>query len=370
MNTRPAFTLLDLVACIGLAAVVSAVGVPAVRTAASDNSLQRCRYNYRFISQASAMYQEDFGGRMWALSWTAGMTNPDLPISPVKVNVFATDIEAHTTQAYLLARKLHGLTRVNLPVSYNYFTEDRMAHLALADYAGVPITASSPFVCPSDGPRLELLRVGRDAWPYSDVPMQSMNWFGTSYVTTAYHVTPSRQTTVLVNGVSTPMPMFYWQSYTSGPFYDGDATKPFPPGALGPQLASGVSFPSSKVFLADYYSRHNGPARYFAYSDVTNDLLFYDGSLRNYRTDFTNPGWDPRSASSRQTMETRFPISRTADYWGGLDGGKTSQSFVAGWYRWTRGGLFGWDVPRATYRAGKPPERNLKEVELNTQGGW
>ena len=46
-------------------------------------------------------------------------------------------------------------------------------------------------------------------------------------------------------------------------------------------------------------------------------------------------------------------------------------TFAAGWFRWTRGGLFGWDVPRLSSMVGKPPSANVVENELNTSiGQW
>lgn len=369
-SSSSGFTILDLVACIGLSAVVSTVGVPAVRTATSDNSLQRCRYNYRFISQASAMYQEDFGGQMWALSWPSGMLNPENQSSfPLR---FGSDFEGHSFQAYAIARRRAGITKNELPMPTNSIVDFSMTHLALADYVGLTLPASS-FVCPMDGPRQVLLARGWSNWP---VPSQELPWieiFSTSYAHSVYHNSPSRQSITIVNGVQKRSMMLYWQDAPTIPRIDGDADSVRVPGVLGPRQASAVAYPSAKVFLADYYSRHEGATRYYAYSDVFNDLLFYDGSLRRYRTDFTNPGWDPRTSTARQNMQTRFPLGRLKDYFGGVDGGGRGAVFGAGWYRWTRGGLLGWDVPRLSSMVGKPPNPSVVENELDTgpaTGSW
>ncbi|MBY0112856.1 MAG: hypothetical protein K2Y21_08545 [Phycisphaerales bacterium] len=72
-------------------------------------------------------------------------------------------------------------------------------------------------------------------------------------------------------------------------------------------------------------------------------------------------------------MQTRFAFIKKSNFWGGLDNNKSSDTFAAGWYRWTRGGLLGWDVPRLSSMVGKPPNSSVVENELDTSpatGTW
>ncbi|MBX3388370.1 MAG: hypothetical protein KF691_02815 [Phycisphaeraceae bacterium] len=143
--------------------------------------------------------------------------------------------------------------------------------------------------------------------------------------------------------------------------------------SFGPKLATDVKFPANKVFLSDDYARHNGQTRYYADPTAGQDLLFHDGSVRYYRTDSTNPGWFAKSRTTRNGMTTRFAHTKQADVFGALGNGAKSATYAAGWYRWTRGGLFGWDVPRRADMVGKLPSLAVVENEVNTSpatGTW
>lgn len=358
------FTMVDLVVAIGVAGVLSAVGVPAVRMATSDNALQRCRYNLRAIGQGEAMYREDFAGQMSALSWKTGMIDPMLGRS------YAADVEAQAYQAVYILRRRAGLNENQAPVPSSWIPSFLFSHLALVDYLGLPLP-SSTFVCPLDARRVAYVNGDFGQLPPSSGDGSSGVWrapFTSTYSQSVYQWSPSRQTTVNVSGFLRNTAMAGAVSSN----VDTPSTDPLgflTDGSFRPRQGTDVAFPSQKVALSDTYARHNGGPRYYAYLTATQDLQFYDGSVRTYRTDATNPGWNPNSQSARKNMQTRFSFTKFADFWGGLDNNAQAATFAAGWYRWTRGGLLGWDVPRLSSMVGKPPSANVVENELNTSSG-
>jgi hypothetical protein len=368
MKTRGrGFTVVDLVVVIGVAGVLSAVGVPAVRMATSDNSLQRCRYNLRFLGQAGAMYREDFAGQMWALSWKSGRRDPQFGFT------YGSDAEAQAFQAVYTLRRLAGLTPEMSPVRLNWIAPILYSHVALADYVGIPLPTST-FVCPLDARRMAYVNGDLSQYPQTGNEGTASGWtapYSTSYFVSPYQWSPSRQTTIPSQTGSQTTAMFY-VFFGDASVWGIDSTSAFvPPESIGPRRASDVRFPSQKVALADDYARHQGAPRYYAYSDAVQDLQFYDGSVRQYRTDHTNPGWNPSSQTNRKNLRVRLTTTKFADFWGGLDNNARSATFAAGWYRWTRGGLLGWDVPRLSSMVGRPPSNTVVENELDTRiGQW
>jgi hypothetical protein len=370
MKTRGrGFTMVDLVVAIGVAGVLSAVGVPAVRMATSDNALQRCRYNLRGLAQGSAMYTEDFGGRMWALNWREGMFDSVIHAS------YPDDMSAQGFQTGYAIRRVRNLQASQTPIPSGWTPTLLYSHIVLLDYLGAKMP-TTPFVCPLDARRSKWV-----AGDYSDLPGafgdggDTGNWrlpATMSYTAGAYQWMPDRQVSYSKSGVTRLSPLAFQQSWDIR-FWNYSFSAPIDTGWWGPKLASSVRFPSQKVFMFDEFARHNGAPRYYAYPTAAQDLMFYDGSVRFYRTDATNPGWRPSSANERGNMLQRFSFTRFADAWGGLDNNKTQDTFAAGWYRWTRGGLLGWDVPRLSSMAGKPPSSSVVENELDTSpatGTW
>lgn len=371
--TRTAFTLRDLVFSVAALGAFAAISIPAISQVRMDSSRQACIGNYRFIAQASGSYSNDYAGYMWALSWRGGMRSPEFP-NPY----LSSDVDAQGTQAGLILRRLANLTPTQSPIPIGWMSPLLFSHTALLDYVNIPIPAGF-MVCPDDFARRPLLEGDFSKLWASGSDGSSVNWrqpYSSSYVIGTSHWGPSRQTMVpqyagAPDGPFVASPMWFQTSsnysiWTSS----GYSTAP---NVNGPKQESSVRFPSSKVFMSDEYARHNGAPRFFAYQSASQDLLFYDGSVRFFRTDSTNPGWDPSTATNRGNMKRRFSFTKTPDFWGKLDNNASSANFPAGWYRWTRGGLFGWDVPRMSSMRGKLPNANIVENEVDTSaatGAW
>lgn len=367
MNRKNGFAIRDALFAIAALGALGALSLPVLSQVRMDSGRQRCINNYRFLGQANEVYAGDFDGYMAALSWKAGTPNP-----VAAGQYFSSDQDAQGTQAVLLMRQISGMGAQELPIPQNWVAGILFSHLPLLDYVGG--SAFMPgFVCPEDSTRQAYLD-----GDYRKLPAGSgdgggpvARWlFSSSYVPGVSHWSPSRQTLApKLNGqmAYTPMPHPIVTNINLWDF-DGDTTVP---GAYRPRQSTEVAFPSQKVYLSDDYARHNGPQRYFAYQTAGQDVLFYDGSVRYYRSDSTNPGWNPTSSSQRSNQTTRFMFTKLTDVYGALGTSASSANFTGGWYRWTRGGLLGWDVPRAPNRIGKPAQNGVAENELKTNvGRW
>ncbi|MFO0859363.1 MAG: hypothetical protein U0570_02320 [Phycisphaerales bacterium] len=363
------FSLRDVVCAAGVLAALGVVSIPVFSQVRMDSMRQACVGNYRFISALTGSYINDHGEKMWALDWKAGTPNPLRP-----GQYFASDSEAQGTQAVLIYRRLGGISPNESPVPAGWLPQILNAHAALLDYANLPIPASF-LVCPADATRQGYLDGDYSPLPgfSGDNSVGIWRWiYSSTYKPDVYLWSPSRTYRATnPQGAMQWAPMFY-QTPSDANFwsFDGDLSIR---DALGPKPASNVVFPSQKVFLSDDYARHGGQTRFYADQAAAQDLLFHDGSVRYYRTDATNPGWDPRTKTTRNNMTGRFAFTKQVDAFGSLFNGAKSANYTAGWYRWTRGGLNGWDVPRMSSMVGKLPSPSVVENEVDTSaatGTW
>ncbi|MGH7242297.1 MAG: hypothetical protein ACREJD_02630 [Phycisphaerales bacterium] len=362
--------LQNVVVATAILVALAAVTIPALSQVRMDTARQACIGNYRFIAEVSGSYTNDYAGYMWALSWKRGTKDPLTPWP----NYFATDLEAQGTQTVSILRRLAHLNQDQAPVPFGWVSPISYSHVVLFDYVNISIPASF-LVCPADQIRQRYVEGDFSQMPPTGGDNTTANWripFTSSYTASTYQWGPSRQTTAInTNGQPAKTAIWYPLSTDISSWtYGGDNSVQ---NVNGPKQSSAVRFPSNKVFMSDDYARHNGKPRYYAYQTAGQDLLFHDGSVRYYRTDSTNPGWDPSSSSARGNMKSRFFHTKKADFWGGLDNNATSATFQSGWYRWTRGGLYGWDVPRLSSMVGKLPSATVIENEVDTSsttGSW
>lgn len=367
ITTRTAFTLRDLVFTVAGFVAVAAVSIPAISQVRMDTSRQVCIGNYRFIAQASASYSNDFAGHLSALSWERGM----LYQTQFGSAYFDSNMSAQAFQANAIMRRLSPLLSNETSVPQGWLANAFYSHLPLADYIGLPLPATY-LVCPDDLPRQRFLDGDLRALQEGASEFISYRRAVTSsYSIDIYRWSPSRQLVATENGRVRKSTMVALNN--SVVYLDPGDINSGIWDSFRPRLDSDVRFPANKVAMSDDYARHNGKPRYYAYQAAAQDMLFYDGSVRYFRTDATNPGWNPSSALNRRNMKTRYSFTKQADLWGGLDNNATQASFAAGWYRYTRGGLFGWDVPRLASMVGKLPSASVVENEVNTgpeTGTW
>lgn len=110
---------------------------------------------------------------------------------------------------------------------------------------------------------------------------------------------------------------------------------------LGTRKMDEVSFPSNKVALFDLYDRHRArQMTWYAYPFVRQPLVFFDNSVRLMRTGDSQLGYNPNNPTQLMTM-TYNPATGWLLYDPPIPPGWTNQ--VNGYYRWTKGGLKGYD---------------------------
>ena len=364
------FSRLDAVAVVAVAGVLTVCAVPALSEVRFDAMRQVCVSNLMRYHGYSSQYAWDTGGQFSAQEWYAGMRNPIVGGDLGFNGSFGTDLEAQQSETTAQMRQLSGIGSDLLPKpSPNWFPQYAYSHLPMLSLLGLrPL--DSFLVCPADGLR-ERMRENADELRAAGQTPNLTSFhevFSSSYRPDIYTWSSSQQRLMVLNGIVHKTGIVSGMSASGSlQFFNTDpqGTIQAIPGSFGPRPTNDVRFPSQKVILSDDYARHHGRTRYYAYAESQQDLLFHDGSVRHYRTDYTNPGWDPKS---RTSMRQRLNFSKAVDPFGTLDTPGTAASFRAGWYRWTRGGLMGWDVPRSPNTAGKAPSNSVLEAELNTTG--
>lgn len=366
------FSRLDAVAVLAVGGVLTLCAVPALSEVRFDAMRQVCVGNLLRFYGHSSQYAWDSGGQFWSQDWYAQQRNPfvvgDLG---ARGTFFQSDVDAARVQAVASMRNLSGWGSDKLPLA-DFVPQITYSHLPLMEYLG-----GDPFkdflICPADSTRQQIAEGREDILATTaKFGLSGGRWaFQSSYNPDFFTWTSSGQ----AQTISTPTGARQTQLvFRSSQSYDAIQTS-VPsgleiPGSLGPRPVSDVAYPSQKVFLSDEYARHNGPTKFYAYGDARQDLLFHDGSVRNYRTDYTNPGWRMDVPQARRSMTARYTFFKTPDPFGVVPPEAATTRFPAGWYKWTRGGLLGWDVPRSPSRNGQVPSSQAPEKELNTTASF
>lgn len=119
--------------------------------------------------------------------------------------------------------------------------------------------------------------------------------------------------------------------------------------ALIQQSLTDVAYPSLKAFQFEEFDYSHGLGNeglYYADPAASINVLFFDGPTRRIETADANPGWDPRDACDMSKSVQQIYRSIDTRYFRDYDGfvNPDGNTFMAGYYKWTRGGLFGIDV--------------------------
>ena len=109
-----------------------------------------------------------------------------------------------------------------------------------------------------------------------------------------------------------------------------------------------IAFPSSKVHFYEEYDWKPRRALFFAYPEANVNVALFDGSVRAIYTQDANEGWFPNTPTSETpTLAPYAPINRF------YPPNLTGDRLLAGYYRWTRGGLKGVDINGAEIDTGQ-----------------
>lgn len=354
-RVRPAFTLIELLMVIVIIALLIAILLPALANARKVARQAACMSNMRQVGIAQNNYANQYRDLISTINRKpAGWPNTGNWLGEAG------------RQAQEIVQRLTGRT---LPLVPNRYFHRNFWHLpAVSDGAFGADSDSlfSPVVaCPEDTVVLSwkknfnipgALLVGMD---HDGVPSYT-NYrpFWSSYQQIAAAWTPDW---------NTGNRRTIGQIVTSHHLYTGGSVPS--PYVIGERRLPDVLFPSNKVWFYDLYDRHYFKRRsgmsmiWHGYGVARQPLLFFDGSVRSYRTsdardglvrpDLLSPATnatdkryidDPKSAPMDRKVYNYTPPTGWRQYDPPrLTGQTTGSDQVLGKYRWTAGGLRGYD---------------------------
>ena len=349
-----AFTLIEAVIVVALAAMLVTMAIPAFDSVRTDARLAGSRDNLATLGKANAGYAVANAGLIGGYDWDEddaigepgifGQHEFDLGGGATASSQSGNRLEfAQLQQAAILRRatgRFHNPLRIW--VNFNRLPQRYFNHIPLIDWFSGLVTdpiAVSPLdvnqqLFQRNPLNYELLPGGipeyaGEGWSGSDHVIN--RWpFASSYRSTVYAWSPSRP----VDTVDCRLAL--------EPADDGTLTQVNSVSALVPQPMADVAFPSQKSHYFENYDYREGlgtAGRYYARPDAASNVLFFDGSARLNETADANPGWD---ASNLDDMQSPARLSYDAiDRRYFPDHGDAE---FAAPHLWTRGGLEGIDV--------------------------
>lgn len=359
MRIRNGFTLLDLVAAVAVlgvgAAVFAQVAAPARRGAMGVRSMQ----NLSLMGQMASAYTDDYNGRLSAYSWEAGreyVVPGAVGGSPVTTN---NDVSARGYQNTEILRRLTG--RVDTPEINGPGTGEirlwdfrlvdrRRTHLVLVDYWG--LQANHP-VLASPGDR-NLQRWQADPFDLSTVPYAEG-----SPDPSLYDVDPNWGKLAMKQRWPYASSYQFVHASWSPDTFRTYAPVPYTPHLswamsssahhvpLGGRRMRDVVFPGNKVWIHEefdwmpWFDAAAGEWRsdglWCTYDRARGGKLMFDGSVNTRPAGEANSSWTPADPTGPVWKQKYVPLD-TFPLPVGDFGREIDQRF-----RWTRGGLAGFD---------------------------
>lgn len=341
MSSR-AFTLREV------AALVLVIGVLGMLTALSFSRIRRnerqnlCSSNLRQLAIMYQNYGTDYQDRLFGFTWRVGSEDPyEWPEMPPAT----TDLEAVSHEVVNMLRFRMEMTDLQ-PIG-GWLPSPKYSHNALCDYIQT-VMPMDVAVCPDDTLRSwAMLRLSRGESEHgkgakyeprisplpADAPIADRRWeFSSSYEVVPSSYSPDQ---------GSPSAPTIAQGRTDGEFL---VPRISPFGSTGRKLTE-ISFPASKVGIFDSHDRHSSSKPvFFADPAARQPLMFYDISVRMYRTSDTDPGFQPNDPSSADPTVFDYNPEGEAKRWYPAPVHPEGDRGFKGHYRWTRGGLKGHDI--------------------------
>ncbi|MEQ9206278.1 MAG: type II secretion system protein [Phycisphaerales bacterium] len=341
---RTGYSLIELTITIAITASMTAVILPALNSMRSNMRALTSEGNLSTIGQTAAMYAQDNDNRIYSFTWRADILYPNLA-NDNYISSSSDQVAAARQAQNILQRatgRIHGKGKILSP--YARLPYRRYTHLVLADYMGGNVN-DPMWADPADD---NLLKWQSD-------PIDYLN-NGVPYANGIPDVSGYDDDGAWAqNSIRQLWP--FSSSYQAVPHsWQPDYDIQYSPIDSTPHLFSGsnsvevgerryhqVQFPSAKVHLFEEFDREQLGNPYFAYDHAEPAKIMFDGSINTLQSGYANSSVSPRDYFNDGNkiiwVQRYVPIDTFPVPLGGL-GDQTRLNMR---YRWTLGGLSGFD---------------------------